>query len=124
MKCEASETNSRASSGLLDIKARWVGLMEGGLRRNPVVADGRRRDYNKPLNMGNSWKSIPASYFSVESFLVLFCLTASLLLLPLILPPLPPPPFTLLLVPIGIFAVLLILAFMPSDVRDIASSYA
>lgn len=71
----------------------------------------------------NVRKSFPANYFSVESFLVLLCLTVSLLILPLILPPLPPPPTLLLLLPIGLLAVLVVLAFMPSDVRNIASSY-
>ncbi|KAH7681176.1 hypothetical protein IHE45_05G042900 [Dioscorea alata] len=61
------------------------------------------------------------TYFSIESFLLLVCLTASLLILPLVLPPLPPPPLMLLLLPIGILLVLLLLGLMPSDVRDITS---
>ncbi|KAL0848455.1 hypothetical protein Bca101_021702 [Brassica carinata] len=44
---------------------------------------------------------IPANYFSLESLVILVGLTASLLILPLVLPPLPPPPFMLLLIPIG-----------------------
>ncbi|VFR00201.1 unnamed protein product [Cuscuta campestris] len=59
------------------------------------------------------------SYFGPESLFLLLCLTASLLLLPLVLPPLPPPPLMLLFVPICILAVLMILAFMPCNVRDV-----
>lgn len=112
----------RSSQDLIDRRDHWVGVMEGGVRKTFTV-DNKNRDY-RPLVRANSRKTFPLSYFSIESLLVLLCLTASLLLLPLILPPLPPPPFMLLLVPIGILAVLLILAFMPSDVRDVASSYA
>lgn len=122
MNFEFSDLKLRSSQDLIDPRGRWVGVMEGGVRKTYAV-DGKNRDY-RPLARANSRKSFPLSYFSVESLLVLLCLTASLLLLPLILPPLPPPPFMLLLVPIGILLVLLILAFMPSDVRDIASSYA
>lgn len=103
-------------------QGRWVGVMEGEDRRKYLV-DDKSRDHG-PLTRANSRKSFPSSYFSVESVLVLLFLTASLLLLPLILPPLPPPPFSLLLLPIGILFVLLILAFIPSDVRNITSSYA
>ncbi|KAH7670795.1 hypothetical protein IHE45_10G051800 [Dioscorea alata] len=71
----------------------------------------------------NDIRAFPWNYFSSESCLLFVCLTASLLILPLILPPLPPPPIMLLLLPIGILLVLLLLGFMPSDVRDIASSY-
>ncbi|URE25545.1 hypothetical protein MUK42_16102 [Musa troglodytarum] len=65
----------------------------------------------------------PSNYFSMKSFLVLICLTLSLLILPLVLPPLPPPPSVLLLLPVGMLVLLLILAFMPSDTTNIASSY-
>ncbi|KAF3571822.1 hypothetical protein F2Q69_00062212 [Brassica cretica] len=57
---------------------------------------------------------IPASYFSLKSLVLLVGLTASMLILPLVLPPLPPPPFMLLLIPIGIMVLLVVLAFMPS----------
>ncbi|THU58984.1 hypothetical protein C4D60_Mb03t20220 [Musa balbisiana] len=64
-----------------------------------------------------------SAYFTVESLLLLLFLTASLLILPLVLPPLPPPPSLLLLLPVGLLGVLVFLAFMPSDVRKMASSY-
>ncbi|KAL3835127.1 hypothetical protein ACJIZ3_009863 [Penstemon smallii] len=57
-------------------------------------------------------------YFTIESLCLLVCLTVSLLILPVILPPLPPPPFMLLLLPICILALLMILAFMPTNARD------
>ncbi|CAA7400403.1 unnamed protein product [Spirodela intermedia] len=59
--------------------------------------------------------------FSASSMAAFLCLTASLILLPLVLPALPPPPLPLLLVPVGIIAVLLLLALMPSDVHDVAA---
>ncbi|GFY81220.1 hypothetical protein Acr_01g0010290 [Actinidia rufa] len=88
--------------------------------------EGKKMDYGQryahPQGHGHGRRIFPVggSYFSVESLLVLICLTASLLILPLILPPLPPPPFMLLLLPIGILALLMILVFMPADhVRDL-----
>lgn len=88
-------------------------LTEGGR------GGGKKTEYFR--NRSNSFSQGPgkrifsASYFSIESMLLLVCLTASLLLLPLVLPPLPPPPFMLLLVPICIFGLLMVLAFMPSS---------
>ncbi|KAE8684779.1 hypothetical protein F3Y22_tig00111105pilonHSYRG00413 [Hibiscus syriacus] len=66
-------------------------------------------------------KSLQERYFGLESLILLTCLTASLLILPLILPPLPPPPFMLLLLPIAILNVLMLLAFVPSNLRDITN---
>lgn len=64
-----------------------------------------------------------SGYFSFRGLFLLGCLTASLLLLPLILPPLPPPPFLLLLLlPICALGLLMVLAFMPSNVRDAAAN--
>ncbi|CAA6663898.1 unnamed protein product [Spirodela intermedia] len=48
--------------------------------------------------------------FSASSMAAFLCLTAS-----------SPPPLPLLLVPVGIIAVLLLLALMPSDVHDVAA---
>ncbi|XXG89540.1 hypothetical protein AAC387_Pa12g1518 [Persea americana] len=122
MSSEFSDVKSRLSQILKSKHSCWVGVMEREGRRAYLV-DDERRDH-RPLTRANSRKSFPSSYFSVESILVLLCLTVSLLLLPLILPPLPPPPLLLLLLPIGILFVLLILAFIPSDVRNITTSYA
>lgn len=62
-------------------------------------------------------------YFTAEWACAVAFLTVSLLILPLFLPPLPPPPFLLLMVPVVIMVLLIFLAFMPSDVRNITSSY-
>ena len=96
--------------------------------------DGRRRRMERSATGSSTggWvhppqeqetRGSPSNYFSMKSFLVLICLTLSLLILPLVLPPLPPPPSALLLLPIGMLVLLLILAFMPSDTGNIASSY-
>ncbi|XP_056161311.1 protein AUXIN-REGULATED GENE INVOLVED IN ORGAN SIZE-like [Syzygium oleosum] len=85
------------------------------------LAEGKKMEYNRQRS---AKRLLPASgYFSLQSLYVLICLTVSLLILPLILPPLPPPPFMLLLLPIGILVVLVILAFMPSNVRDLTYAY-
>uniref|UniRef100_A0A7N0T660 Uncharacterized protein n=1 Tax=Kalanchoe fedtschenkoi TaxID=63787 RepID=A0A7N0T660_KALFE len=47
--------------------------------------------------------------------LVMVCLTVSMVFLPLLLPPLPPPPFMLLLFPVAIMAALMFLAFSPAQ---------
>ncbi|XAR64525.1 hypothetical protein NMG60_11008250 [Bertholletia excelsa] len=88
------------------------------------MVQGKKLEYCRSYSQGPNRRMLPASYFRLESLLLLLCLTASLLILPLILPPLPPPPLMLLLLPIGILALLMILAFMPSNARDITYTYA
>ncbi|KAM1061349.1 hypothetical protein ACFX2I_025798 [Malus domestica] len=90
-----------------------------------IQRQGKATEYRRTLSHGRGTgrRLLPASYFSLESLLLLVCLTATLLILPLVLPPLPPPPLMLLLLPIGILAVLMILAFMPSNVRDLTYTY-
>ncbi|KAL0739697.1 hypothetical protein Bca4012_081210 [Brassica carinata] len=84
-----------------------------------------KQEYFRTLSSQNSPRRlISASYFSIESMVVLVGLTASLLILPLILPPLPPPPFMLLLIPIGIMVLLMVLALMPSSSSSSGSSNA
>ncbi|KAM7486423.1 hypothetical protein LguiA_002432 [Lonicera macranthoides] len=93
----------------------------------PFAVEGRKIEYKRSFSQGNARRKMfsSVSYFSLESLLLLVCLTASLLILPLILPPLPPPPLMLLLLPVCIFAVLMILAFLPSsNVRDITQTCA
>ncbi|GFZ10620.1 ARGOS-like protein [Actinidia rufa] len=95
-------------------------------KMNPTpLVQGKKVEYGRSYVQGQSRRmfSPRSSYFSVQSLLVLVCLAVSLLILPLILPPLPPPPLMLLLLPIGILAVLMILAFMPSNLRDITNAY-
>lgn len=60
----------------------------------------------------------PAGYFTAELVLACLFVAVSLALLPLVLPPLSPPPFLLLLVPVGLLAVLLALAFVPLDAHS------
>lgn len=88
--------------------------------------EGKKRiEYRRsPSQQGKKVVSGGGSgYFSFRGLFLLGCLTASLLLLPLILPPLPPPPFLLLLLlPICALGLLMVLAFMPSNVRDAAAN--
>lgn len=86
-------------------------------RRFAEFQNNRSLPHNK-----NGRRLVPSGYFSLESLFLLTCLMASLLILPLILPPLPPPPFMLLLLPIGILGMLMLLVFMPSEVRDLTRS--
>jgi hypothetical protein len=60
----------------------------------------------------------PAGYFTAELLLAFVFVAVSLAFLPLVLPPLSPPPFLLLLVPVGLLAVLLALAFVPLDAHS------
>ncbi|WCJ39146.1 auxin-regulated gene involved in organ size [Euphorbia peplus] len=53
--------------------------------------------------------------FGLISVLLLAVLTASMVFLPLFLPPLPPPPLLLLFFPVGIMAALMFLACSPAD---------
>ncbi|RRT68367.1 hypothetical protein BHE74_00041695 [Ensete ventricosum] len=117
-----SSSDSRTRKDEIDDKPNRAGSTAGRGRgtKGPVSASGaggRRHPPREPEH-----RVSPSNYFSTESFVVLICLTVSLLILPLVLPPLPPPPSMLLLLPIGILVVLMILAFMPSDIRNITSS--
>ncbi|KAK8971477.1 hypothetical protein KSP40_PGU002286 [Platanthera guangdongensis] len=85
---------------------------------NGQISENRRDRANE-----DSENVVSSDYFSAQSVMILLCLAVSLLILPLILPPLPPPPLMLLVLPVVILLFLVILAFMPSDVRNIASSY-
>ncbi|KAL1806261.1 hypothetical protein ACET3Z_029329 [Daucus carota] len=80
----------------------------------------RKMEYQRSFSQGHDRKM--KSYFTLQSLFLLICLTASLLLLPLILPPLPPPPpFMLLLLPICLAVVLMFLAFLPSNVKQVTN---
>lgn len=137
MKVEVGEAQVRVSRGLIELHDQSYCVMDGIRRKRKIWGASsmdeehqqhqRKVEYHRTLSQGKGSSrrllAMPASYFSLESLLLLLCLTASLLILPLILPPLPPPPFMLLLVPIGILAVLMILAFMPSHARDVTYTY-
>ncbi|CAO1946845.1 unnamed protein product [Urochloa humidicola] len=60
----------------------------------------------------------PPGYFTAELVLAFLFVAVSLAFLPLVLPPLSPPPFLLLLVPVGLLAVLVALAFVPLDAQS------
>lgn len=117
------------SCSIMDVRTRKVSatpLVEGKrVEYHQNHHPGKKIEFQRTLShgKGSSKRLLQANYFSLESLLLLLCLTVSLLILPLILPPLPPPPFLLLLLPIGILAVLMVLAFMPSNVRDITYTY-
>ncbi|GMH08740.1 hypothetical protein Nepgr_010580 [Nepenthes gracilis] len=122
------ETDLRPSKGLIDTQnscPNKIILMDVRMTKDaaPTVAEGRKMDHPRLSSQVNGRKSLRASYFGLVSLLLLICLTALLLILPLILPPLPPPPLMLLLFPICILALLMILAFMPSNARDFAHAY-
>lgn len=91
-----------------------------GPHTTTTFVESRKIEYQRSFSQGHGRKMFSSkSYFSLESLFILICLAASLLVLPLILPPLPPPPFMLLLLPICLLVVLVFLAFMPSNVRDV-----
>ncbi|CAM8947733.1 unnamed protein product [Rhodiola kirilowii] len=90
---------------------------------NTIAADERKRIYRKSLYEATSVRFIPTTCYSSEAVLLLFCLTVSLLILPLILPPLPPPPYLLLLLPIAILGVLVLLAMAPSNAREVTYAH-
>nr|CAD1819894.1 unnamed protein product [Ananas comosus var. bracteatus] len=122
MYFEILRLESELRKGRFETEACENCEMEGRGRRNSVPAGPSAVKRTREL-VATEKKALLPNYFGMESCLLLLCLTVSLLILPLILPPLPPPPSMLLLLPIGILVVLMVLAFMPSDVRNIASSY-
>ena len=102
---------------------RRSGRRSGPHRKGAVAAHCAER---KPQGAGHRGPAAapPApplpgySYFTAELAMAFLLVAASLALLPLVLPPLSPPPFLLLLVPVGLFAVLAALAFVPLDAQS------
>ncbi|KAG8090894.1 hypothetical protein GUJ93_ZPchr0011g27510 [Zizania palustris] len=94
-------------------------------RRNHLLVrpNASKRHFQQQQANAADKKVATSNYFSIEAFLVLAFLTMSLLILPLMLPPLPPPPSLLLLLPVCMLILLIVLAFMPTDMRSMASSY-
>ncbi|MCD7465200.1 hypothetical protein HAX54_000778 [Datura stramonium] len=138
---ERSEAKLRSSKGFINLEGhhQYVSnIMDMKTTVNNSAAAFPRKNKNnnnykigvegtkfsRSLSQSGTGKKVfSISYFSLESFLLLLCLSASLLLLPLILPPLPPPPFMLLLLPILILLLLMFLAFMPSNVKNVSYTY-
>ncbi|RXH94171.1 hypothetical protein DVH24_023855 [Malus domestica] len=85
-------------------------------------------EYRRTLSHGRgSGRSLlQASYFILKSLLIYLCLYASttLLIFSFDTSAIAFPRFMLLLHPIGILAVLMILAFRPFNVRDLTYTYA
>uniref|UniRef100_A0ACD5WBX8 Uncharacterized protein n=1 Tax=Avena sativa TaxID=4498 RepID=A0ACD5WBX8_AVESA len=107
--------------------ASQFGAMDTRQRRNSVLvrpnaAKRHLQQQQQRANVADKKVAAP-NYFGAEAFLVLACLTVSLLILPLVLPPLPPPQSLLLLLPVCLLILLMVLAFMPTDVRSMATSY-
>jgi hypothetical protein len=100
-------------------KSRSLAGAGGGRTRG---AEGKR--FTAP--QGQRAPAATGGYFTAELAVLFLCLTALLVFLPLVLPPLPPPPSLLLLVPVGLMAILIALAFVPTEGRrnSIASSCA
>ncbi|XP_062201729.1 protein AUXIN-REGULATED GENE INVOLVED IN ORGAN SIZE-like [Phragmites australis] len=91
-------------------------------RRHAVIVC--RQNATKGQHQNAPSPTPPTSGLSTEAFLVMVCVAVSLIVLPLVLPPLPPPPSMLLLVPVCLLLLLAALAtFVPSDMRSMASSY-
>ncbi|KAK1696406.1 hypothetical protein QYE76_013103 [Lolium multiflorum] len=105
----------------MERRARKSGSLAGG-------GGGRTRGAEGKRFMAPQEQKTPAAtggYFTAELAVLFLCLTALLVFLPLVLPPLPPPPSLLLLVPVGLMAILIALAFVPTEGRNsIASSCA
>ena len=99
---------------------RRSGRRSGPHRKGAVAAHCAER---KPQGAGHRGPAAPPAppqpgCFTAELAMALLLVAASLALLPLVLPPLSPPPFLLLLVPVGLLAVLAALAFVPLDAQS------
>ncbi|KAI4342845.1 hypothetical protein MLD38_027413 [Melastoma candidum] len=109
---------------MLDLMSRGVsGVDEEEENRSGVDKRKTRRhlpqktavEYERTSSSRRRLLAAGSGNLSLEWLYLLIGLTASLLVLPLVLPPLPPPPSLLLLLPICILGCLMILAFMPSS---------
>ncbi|KAF7851373.1 hypothetical protein BT93_L4044 [Corymbia citriodora subsp. variegata] len=126
MSVGLANTNTKVLKSIT-ISQQIQHLMETRERRTSTSIPGSKKSEHSSsssFSMGRGKFSQVTTNFSLEWILLLMCLTAILLILPLILPPLPPPPSMLLLLPIAILTVLMILAFMPSNVRDLTYTYS
>lgn len=83
----------------------------GGARASTSDQRAAHSREEEPAGHGGSLWS---RYLSLP-VLLLVGVTASLVILPLVLPPLPPPPSMLMLVPVAMLVLLLVLAFMPTS---------
>ncbi|KAJ4896224.1 Myb-like domain-containing protein [Raphanus sativus] len=126
LKLHSSTTNFKKLVALACIQFMDVGERKNvSFNRPPATVSENSKHELRRSSSSQKRLMIPASYFSLESLVVLVGLTASLLILPLVLPPLPPPPFMLLLIPIGIMVLLVVFAFMPSSskAKDVTRTF-
>ncbi|KAL1533175.1 hypothetical protein AAHA92_33096 [Salvia divinorum] len=113
MNSEHPRSRSALSKELMNIQDKYL----TSVRRSKngyvdVKKEYEHSNHRLPLPLGHGKRMF--RYFTLESLFLLVCLTVSLLVLPVVLPPLPPPPLLLLLLPILILALLMFLAFTPA----------
>ncbi|KAL8260127.1 hypothetical protein R6Q59_028080 [Mikania micrantha] len=97
-----------------ELKSRIMEVRRMNMKMKMIYNESyENRSSSSGETMASKSKS-RSSCFSVESVVLLVGLTASLLILPIVLPPLPPPPQMMLLLPILILGGLMLFAFMPS----------
>ncbi|KAL8215360.1 hypothetical protein R6Q57_004809 [Mikania cordata] len=85
-----------------------------------TINQQRRADESADTKPSNPYKKMtfPSIFrwsFGLKALAVMVLFTVSLVVLPLILPPLPPPPSLFLLIPVLIMSVLVYLAFVPTE---------
>lgn len=82
--------------------------------------DHQKNDSTVPFEAKFSTDDKLSTNLSSRAIFTMVFLTISLLVLPLVLPPLPPPPLMLLFVPVLLMALLVFLAFTPSQLPNVA----
>uniref|UniRef100_A0ACD5XCL6 Uncharacterized protein n=1 Tax=Avena sativa TaxID=4498 RepID=A0ACD5XCL6_AVESA len=84
----------------------------------PAVGQKHNQQRRGGLNCQRTPPPTQPGCFTVQLVVVFLWVAASLAFLPLVLPPLPPPPISLMLVPVCLLAVLAALAFVPLDAHN------
>ena len=116
----AGSPNNRSPSAALPSDMERGGGRGGGGSASSSRAStsdqgaAHREEEREPASGDGGTGSLWSRYFSLP-VLLLIGVTASLVILPLVLPPLPPPPSMLMLVPVAMLVLLLVLAFMPTS---------
>ncbi|KAD3338604.1 hypothetical protein E3N88_34125 [Mikania micrantha] len=94
-----------------------------------TINQQRRSDKSADTKPSNPYKKMtfPSIFrwsFGLKALAVMVLFTVSLVVLPLVLPPLPPPPSLFLLIPVLIMSVLVYLAFVPTELPPDAGVYS
>ncbi|KAL6616514.1 hypothetical protein ACP70R_038784 [Stipagrostis hirtigluma subsp. patula] len=115
-----SSEGSAANLRVMERRAarRGVPQREGAMHAAAEQKHKQQQQRRPPARGASGGQRSAPGYFTVELALAFLCVAASLAFLPLVLPPLSPPPFLLLLVPVGLLAVLVALAFVPLDAQS------